>query len=95
MISARPEVGPIWGAGVAANKSPAMCEVAHTCFGIGKLTCQWFGSRLRLGAQVAMEGAMLRTNLWSQSVPRVELDQRSREARLRLERIERQPFLAL
>ena len=32
---------------------------------------------------------MLRTNVWSQSVPRVELDQRSREARLRLERIER------
>jgi hypothetical protein len=32
---------------------------------------------------------MPRTNLWSQSVPRVELDQRSREARLRLERIER------
>jgi hypothetical protein len=36
-----------------------------------------------------MEGAMPRTNLWSQSVPRVELDQRSREARLRLEQIER------
>jgi hypothetical protein len=35
---------------------------------------------------------MPRTNLWSQSVPRVELDQRSREARLRLERIEWQPF---
>jgi hypothetical protein len=32
---------------------------------------------------------MLRINLWSQSVPRVELDQRSREAHLRLERIER------
>jgi hypothetical protein len=40
----------------------------------------------------AMKGAMPRTNLWGQSVPRVELDQRSREARLRLERIERQPF---
>ena len=37
---------------------------------------------------------MPRTNLWSQSVPRVELDQRSREARLRLERIEQQPFLS-
>jgi hypothetical protein len=33
---------------------------------------------------------MLRTNLWRKTVPRVELDQRSREARLRLERIERQ-----
>jgi hypothetical protein len=31
---------------------------------------------------------MLRTNWWSRSVPRVELDQRSREARLRLERME-------
>jgi hypothetical protein len=36
-----------------------------------------------------MEGAMPRMNIWSQSVPRVELDQRSREARLRLQRIER------
>jgi len=35
---------------------------------------------------------MPRTNLWSQSVPRVELDQRSREARLRLERIEPRPL---
>ena len=32
---------------------------------------------------------MTRIDLWSQSVPRVELDQRSREARLRLEQIER------
>jgi hypothetical protein len=32
---------------------------------------------------------MLRTNLWSKSVSRVELDHRSREARLRLERTER------
>jgi hypothetical protein len=32
---------------------------------------------------------MLRTNLWSHSVPRVELDQRSREASLRLKQIER------
>jgi hypothetical protein len=32
---------------------------------------------------------MPRINLWSQSLPRIELDQRSREARLRLERIER------
>jgi hypothetical protein len=33
---------------------------------------------------------MLRAKLWNESVPRVELDQRAREARLRLERIERQ-----
>ena len=32
---------------------------------------------------------MPRTNLWSQTVPRVELDQRSREARLQFERIDR------
>jgi len=32
---------------------------------------------------------MMRTNLWSKSVSRVELDQRSRAARLRLERIDR------
>jgi hypothetical protein len=32
---------------------------------------------------------MMRTNLWSKSVPRVELDQRSRAARLRSERIDR------
>jgi hypothetical protein len=31
----------------------------------------------------------MRTNLWSKSVPLVELDQRSRAARLRLERIDR------
>jgi len=36
-----------------------------------------------------MEGAMQRPNLWGKSVSRVELDQRSREERLRLERIER------
>jgi hypothetical protein len=32
---------------------------------------------------------MPRENLWNASVPRVELDQRVRDARLRLERIER------
>jgi hypothetical protein len=38
---------------------------------------------------VVTEGAMPRINFWSQSLSRTELDQRSREARLRLERIER------
>jgi hypothetical protein len=33
---------------------------------------------------------MLRAKLWNKSVPRVELDQRARATRLRLERIERQ-----
>jgi hypothetical protein len=36
-----------------------------------------------------MEGAMLRANLSNKSVSRVELDLRARDARLRLERIER------
>jgi hypothetical protein len=37
-----------------------------------------------------MEGAMLRAELWNKNAPRVELDQRARDARLRLERIGRQ-----
>jgi hypothetical protein len=36
-----------------------------------------------------MEGAMPKANLWSKSVPRVELDRRARVAQFRLERIER------
>ena len=31
----------------------------------------------------------MRANLWNKSVPRVELDQRARDARLGLERLER------
>ena len=33
---------------------------------------------------------MLRVKVWNKSVPRVELDHRARDARLRLERIEEQ-----
>src|SRR5215213_4731327 len=36
----------------------------------------------------AMEGAMLKVGVWNKSVPRVELDQRARDARLQLERME-------
>ena len=36
----------------------------------------------------AVEGVMSRKNLWNKSVPRAELDQRARDARLRLDRIE-------
>jgi hypothetical protein len=64
-----------------------MCDVAHISFGIGKLLVSR-RSRLGTGSARAMEGAMPSINLWSRGVPRVELDQRSREARLRLERIE-------
>ena len=41
------------------------------------------------GGVRAVEGAKMTTNLLSKSVPRVDIDQRSREARLRIERIER------
>jgi len=44
---------------------------------------------LQLGSIRAMEGAMSKVNRWSRNVPRIELDQRSREARLRFEEIER------
>src|SRR5437870_5089057 len=37
----------------------------------------------------AMEDAMARRKLWSNSVPRVELDHRAHDARVRLVRIER------
>jgi len=36
-----------------------------------------------------MDSVMSRKNLWNKSVPRVELDQRARDARLRLARLER------
>ncbi len=36
---------------------------------------------------------MSKAEMWNKSVPRVELDQRARDARVRLERIERQPVL--
>src|SRR5215467_9883630 len=64
-----------------------MCDVAHTHLETGKVLLT--PARLRLGNDRAMGGVMPRSNLWSESVPRVELDQRSREARLRFERIDR------
>jgi hypothetical protein len=36
-----------------------------------------------------MEGAMWKAILWNKSVPRAAIDQRARDARLRLEQIER------
>jgi hypothetical protein len=69
------------------KKFPAICEVAHTPPGIGKL----YAARLPAAAawSVPLEGAVPRASLWSHSVPRVELDHRSREASLRLQQIER------
>jgi len=46
-------------------------------------------SRLRVGGVCAMEGAMLKAILCDESVSQVEIDQRARDARLRLEQIER------
>jgi len=79
-----PEIGSY---AIIQFKKLPLCEVAHTPPGIGDL----YAGRLPAAAawSVPLEGAVLRTNLWSHSVPRVELDQRSREASLRLEQIER------
>src|SRR6516225_11384369 len=63
------------------------CEVAHTCYGIDKLLMAPLPAA-RLGA-LHYGGRISKTNLSSRTVPRVELDHRSREARLRFERIAR------
>jgi len=83
--------GDVGGQGrdnVRARKiNRGQCEAAHTSSGIGELLVvppPAFAGSVRAG-----EGAMMRTSLWRKSVPRVELDQRSRAARLRLERIDR------
>ena|SRR6266404_326946 len=64
------------------------CEPAHTALELDAISS---GSRpwLRSGDVGAMEGVMPSKNLWNTSVPRVEADHRARDARLRLERIER------
>jgi hypothetical protein len=66
---------------------PKICEVAHRS--------NWIGKAIRhtaprsLGSVGDTEGAMPRYELWwCRILPRIELDQRSREARLQLERIE-------
>jgi len=46
-------------------------------------------ARRHSGGILLMEGAMPRMNVWGRSLPRIELDQRSRDARLRLEQLER------
>jgi hypothetical protein len=68
-------------------KKLPLCEVAHTPPEIRNLYAGWLPAAAAWS--VPPEGAVPRTNLWSHSVPRVELDQRSREASLRLEHIER------
>ena len=64
----------------------AMCEVAHTSVEISKVLLTPAPASAR--ERPCHGGVMPRTNRWNQSVPRVELDQRSRAARLRFERID-------
>ena len=45
--------------------------------------------RMVMGSVEVMEAVMSRINSWSRSLSRVELDQRSREARLQLQQLER------
>ena len=67
------------------------CELAHTVLEhgpyilIGVVRSPGCGLR----ACGAMEGAMWKAILRNKSVPRAEIDQRARDARLRLEQIER------
>src|SRR5215831_14900051 len=61
-----------------------MCEVVHTSVEIIKVLVN--ANPGLLGNVHASEGVMPRTNLWSRSASRIEIDQRSREARLRFER---------
>jgi hypothetical protein len=69
------------------RQHPKMCEVAHTSNRIGKAIRHT--APRSLGSVGDTEGAMPRYDLWwCRILPRIELDQRSREARLQLERIE-------
>jgi len=75
---------------VAARQAPIncrRCETAHTSSGTGTLFQAPLPPRAR--ERCAKEGAMPSSNFWSRSLSRAELDQRAREARLRLERLER------
>src|SRR5206468_2382127 len=66
------------------------CEGTHTSQRIGELfVAPLPAARRHSGGILLMEGAMPRMNVWGRSLPRIELDQRSREARLRLEQLER------
>src|SRR6516165_1052050 len=65
-----------------------MCEPAHTSSAIGE-AIWWRCPGLHYNHQHFGEGAMPSIKFWSRSLSRVELDHSSREARLRLERMER------
>ena len=65
------------------------CDLAHTMSTEQATYLSRVASRLRVGGVRAMEGAMLKAILCNKSVSRVEIDQRARDDRLRLEQIER------
>ena len=64
------------------------CDAGHTPSGIGPLLVCHFRDFAEAGRRV-WRAAMPRNNLEVRLLPRVELDQRAREARLRLGRAER------
>ena len=72
---------------VGPAKKFVQCEVAH----IPLVRRAPFLGRHRLGAEAVcgVEEIMSRTDLWWWNAARVEIDHRSREARLRLEQLER------
>jgi hypothetical protein len=63
-----------------------MCELLHIWM---RRQASSIGCARLAPGECAVEEVMPRLDLLDQSAPRVELDQRSREARLRLEQIER------
>ena len=62
---------------------PAMCEVAHTSMEISRVLLRPAPASAR--EHPCIGAVMSRTKLWTQSMSRIEIDQRSREARLRFE----------
>ena len=84
---ARTEAGSNYARREKKRQHPKMCEVAHTSNRIGKAIRHT--APRSLGSVGDTEGVMPRYDLWwCRILPRIELDQRSREARLQLERIE-------
>jgi hypothetical protein len=66
---------------------PGDREVAHTSVEISKVLLTPVLASARESPWIG--GVTPRTNLWGQSVSRIEIDQRSREARLRSEQVDR------
>jgi hypothetical protein len=76
------------GASRRPNQKIKQCDPAHTLSERGLHICVALSPAAGRGVR-AMEGAMLKAILCNRSASRVEIDQRARDARLRLEQIER------